>query len=398
MSRKQILFISGPIGLGHAIRDITIARELRSRNPELDILWLAAEPAASLIRDAGETLLPESAEYVGDQFIAEGEPRGFELNLFKFLLKSRKGWKANAEVFKKLIQRCSFDLIIADKAYDTALTFKDNPGLKRCPFVMIYDFVGLDASTRDPMEKLGIYNLNLAWFELNQASEVEDLSLFVGEPEDIPDKPFGLLLTNRRSHATKHYTFIGHILSFNPAEYSDAASLKERLGYGKDPLIMATIGGTAIGAYLLNLCAGAYPLIKKEIPNLRMVLICGPRIKPEAVKASEGVEVKGFVPRLYEHLAACDLAVVQGSGSTTLELTALKKPFLYFPLEGHSEQEIAVAARLLRLGAGVKMSFSQTTEASLARAILDTIRKDVSYPSIPIDGAVRAADLIMPLL
>lgn len=398
MSRKRILFICGPIGLGHAVRDITIAHELRMRNPELDILWLAAEPAASLIREAGETLLPESREYVGDQFVAEGEPRGFELNLFKFLLKSRKGWKVNAEVFKKLLLRSSFDLIIADKAYDTALTLRDNPGLKQCPFVMIYDFVGLDAATRDPMEKLGIYNLNLAWFELNQASEVEDLSLFVGEPEDIPDKPFGLLLANRRSHAAQHYTFIGHILSFDPEEYRDTASLKARLGYGQGPLILATVGGTAIGAYLLNLCAGAYPLLKKEIPDLHMVLICGPRIKPEAIKAPEGVEVKGFVPRLFEHLAACDLAVVQGGGSTTLELTSLKKPFLYFPLEGHSEQEIAVAARLLRLGAGVKMSFSQTTEAQLASVILDNIEKDVFYPPIPIEGAARAADLIIPML
>lgn len=398
MSRKKVLFISGPIGLGHAIRDITIVRELRERNPELDILWLAAEPAASLIREAGETLLPESEEYVGDQFVAEGEPRGFELNLFKFLLKSRKGWKANAEIFKKLLQRCSFDLIIADKAYDTALTLKENPGLKRCPFVMIYDFIGLDAATRDPMEKLGIYNLNLAWFELNQASEVEDLSLFVGEPEDIPDKPFGMLLANRRSHATEHYIFLGHILSFDPGDYADMAEVKTRLGYGKEPLILAAVGGTAIGAYLLNLCAGAFPLIKKEIPDLRMVLICGPRIRPESVKTPEGVEVKGFVPRLYEHLAACDLAVVQGGGSTTLELTALKKPFLYFPLEGHSEQEIAVAARLLRLGAGLKMSFSQTTEASLAAAVLNNIGKGVSYPNIPIDGAKRAADLILPLL
>ena len=262
MGKKKVLFISGPIGLGHAIRDITVARELRARNPELDIVWLAAEPAASLIREAGETLLPESEQYVGDQFIAEGEPRGFELNLLKFLLKSRKAWKANAEVFKKLVRRCSFDLIIADKAYDTALTLRDNPGLKRCPFVMIYDFVGLDAATRDPMEKLGIYNLNLAWFEFNQASEVEDLSLFVGEPEDVPDKPFGMLLANRRSHAAQHYTFIGHILSFDPEDYSDRTGLRERLGYGKEPLILATVGATAIGAYLLNLCAGAYPLIK----------------------------------------------------------------------------------------------------------------------------------------
>ena len=48
-------------------------------------------------------------------------------------------------------------------------------------------------------------------------------------------------------------------------------------------------------------------------------------------------EVRGYVPNLYQHFAACDLAVVQGWGTTTLELTALSRPFLYFPREQHFE-------------------------------------------------------------
>ena len=58
------------------------------------------------------------------------------------------------------------------------------------------------------------------------------------------------------------------------------------------------------------------------------------------------------MPRLYEHFAACDVAVVQGGGTSTLELTALRPPFVYFPLEGHAEQTLVVAKRLARQGAG----------------------------------------------
>ena len=73
-----------------------------------------------------------------------------------------------------------------------------------------------------------------------------------------------------------------------------------------------------------------------------------------------GVEVRGYVPRLYEHLAASDVAVVQGGGTTTLELTVLRRPFIYFPLERHFEQNVMVAERLARHQAGQRLLYSQT--------------------------------------
>ena len=38
--RRRALFISSPIGLGHAQRDVAIARELRKLQPDLDIDWM----------------------------------------------------------------------------------------------------------------------------------------------------------------------------------------------------------------------------------------------------------------------------------------------------------------------------------------------------------------------
>ena len=43
---KKVLFISSSIGLGHAARDLTIAREIKRRNPDIEISWLAGNPAA----------------------------------------------------------------------------------------------------------------------------------------------------------------------------------------------------------------------------------------------------------------------------------------------------------------------------------------------------------------
>ena len=63
------------------------------------------------------------------------------------------------------------------------------------------------------------------------------------------------------------------------------------------------------------------------------------------------------MPDLYRHLAVCDLAVVQGGLTTTMELTANRRPFLYFPLGHHFEQTIHVRHRLGRYGAGRCMDY-----------------------------------------
>ncbi len=36
---QKILYISGAVGLGHITRDLAIARQLRRRDPDLDITW-----------------------------------------------------------------------------------------------------------------------------------------------------------------------------------------------------------------------------------------------------------------------------------------------------------------------------------------------------------------------
>ena len=187
---------------------------------------------------------------------------------------------------------------------------------------------------------------------------------------------------------------MGYTLNFDPADYADKTVVRAKLGYGNEPLVVCSVGGTQVTKPLLDLCAEAFPIVKRGIPELRMVLVCGPGIAPESIKAVDGIEVRGFVPRLYEHLAASDLSITSGGGTTTLELTALQKPFLYFPLEKHLEQEKEVAARCERMKAGVRMKFSDTTPHKLAMAILDHLNRKVNYPRIPVDGARQAAERI----
>jgi UDP:flavonoid glycosyltransferase YjiC (YdhE family) len=129
-----------------------------------------------------------------------------------------------------------------------------------------------------------------------------------------------------------------------------------------------------------------------------MLLVRGPRLAATTLQVPDGVEVRGYVPALFEHFAASDLAVVMGGGASTLELTALRRPFIYFPLEGHFEQQAYVAERVARHGAGVRMEFSETTPALLAQRIVGELGKEVAYTPLRTDGARRAAHLIRRLL
>ncbi len=73
-ARKRALFVSSPIGLGHAWRDVAIADELRRQVPGLEIHWLAQEPVTTVLRERGETIHP--AERRAGQRVGAHRPRG----------------------------------------------------------------------------------------------------------------------------------------------------------------------------------------------------------------------------------------------------------------------------------------------------------------------------------
>jgi hypothetical protein len=346
-------------------------------------------------------LLPETAAFAHETGVAEDASEGFSLNVLRYALRAQGAWKRAVAAFTEVGAKYPYDLLIADEAYEITMALDKRPELKKAPFAMIYDFVGLDAMTRNPLERLMAYRFNWFWGggPRGNPPTQEDLTLFIGEPEDVPDRPFGFLLPNRREYARRHYSFVGYAFPFYPADYADKKEVRAALDYDTErPLVVCSVGGTAVGGDLLRLCAAAYPYIRERAGEPQVVLVCGPRIDPGSVEAPPGVEVRGYVSRLYEHLAACDVAVVQSGGTTTLELTALLRPFIYFPLEDHFEQNLVVAKRLARHRAGKRMLYSQTTPEKLGEAIVGQLGREASWPPIPTDGARRAAELINELL
>lgn len=392
----RILFISGSLGLGHIIRDIEIAKELRKKIPDLQIDWIAAPPASTKLVETGENLLPESKHYANENIIAESMSKNNQLNLAHYIYNSQNTWKENVQLYQEITNKTKYDLVIGDETYELFAGITTDPRIKNTPFVMIFDFIGMDSTITDPFEKFICYVFNYKWSKHHYRNHM-DLSLFIGEPEDVPNKSFGFLLPNRRSYAEKRMDFVGYIIPFNPEEYLDTDEMKKKLGYSQDPLVICTVGGTNIGKELLELCSESYSYLRNEVEGIQMVVVAGPRIDKDSLRVEPGIKVHGYVQDLFMHIAAADVVITQGGGGTTLEVAALRKPFIYFPIEGHFEQEVHVAGRLERHGVGDRMKFSETTPKHLAIQTMSLIGMRPKR-SLPINGAEKAADLIINLL
>jgi len=397
--RRRALYVSSPIGLGHVRRDLAIADELRIRCPDLQIDWLTQHPATLLLEERGERVHPASRWLANESAHIESEAGEHDLNVFRAIRRMDEILVANFMVFHDLVSDEPYDLWIADEGWDIDHFLFDNPELKRTAYAWLTDFVGwLPMPGGGAAEAALTADWNAERVERRRRyPRLRDRSVFVGNPGDLVDVPLGPGLPTVRDWAQERYTFAGYVTGFSPPR--DRQALRAELGYQPDEQIcLVAVGGSGVGAHLLRRAASAFPLAEKKIPGLRMVVVTGPRIDPGSIAVPAGVELRGYLPDLHRHLAACDVAVVQGGLTTTMELAAARRPFLYVPLANHFEQQVHVPQRLAQYRAGRRLDYAATSPESLAEAIVTEIGRPVDYRPVETDGAARAAALLAELL
>ncbi|HEV2150271.1 MAG TPA: alpha/beta fold hydrolase [Longimicrobiaceae bacterium] len=399
--RKRALYVSSPIGLGHAQRDVAIARELRRLVPGLEIEWLAQDPVTRVLEAEGERIHPASAHLANESRHIESESAGHDLHVFQAWRRMDEILLTNFMVFHDLVREEPYDLWIGDEAWELDYYLHENPELKRAAYVWLSDFVGWlpmpDGGEREA-SLTADYNAEMI-AHIARYPRVRDRALFVGDPDDIVPERFGPGLPLIHDWTEEHFAFSGYVSGFDPAQLPARDALRAELGYAPDEQVcVVTVGGSGVGGHLLRRVIAAFDEAKRQVPALRMVVIAGPRIDPASLPTREGLEVRSYVHNLYRHLAACDLAVVQGGLTTTMELTASGRPFLYFPLRHHCEQNFHVHHRLQRYGAGRRMDFETATPAVIADAIAMEIGREVHYRPVETGGARRAAEMIAELL
>ena len=397
----RALAVSSPIGLGHARRDLAIARELRRLVPGLEIEWLAQHPVTALLEQHGETVHPASRLLASESAHIERESSGHRLHVFEAWRRMDEILLANFMVFRDVVAAEDYDLWIGDEAWEIDHFLFENPELKHAPYVWMTDFVGwLPAPGQGEREARLTADYNAEMIEhVARYPSLRDRAIFIGRPDDLPNDAMGPGLPSIREWTEANYRFSGgYVVEMEPGT-EDRAHLRHELGYRDGEVVaVASVGGSGVGAALLARLIEAFPAARRRIPGLRLIAVAGPRVDPASLPEVEGVEVRGFVPDLNRHLAACDLGLVQGGLTTTMELAAYGRPFLYFPLRDHCEQQRHVRFRLDRYRAGRCLDFDTATPDVIAAAMAAALRDRRRSLPVETGSAARVAEIIAELL
>jgi pimeloyl-ACP methyl ester carboxylesterase/predicted glycosyltransferase len=398
---RRVLYLSSPIGLGHAARDVAIATELRRRRPDLQVDWLAQDPVTRMLAAAGERVHPASASLANESDHIEQEAGEHDLHAFTAIRRMDEILVHNFMVFDDVVREEHYDLVVGDEAWDVDHFLHENPERKHFGFAWLTDFVGwlpIPDGGREEARLTADYNEEMLEHRA-RFPWVRDRSVFVGNPEDVVPQRFGPNLPDIREWTEQHFAFSGYVTGLTAPDAPGRVALRRSLGYRPEHRVcVVTVGGSGVGEPLLRRVMDAVPVARREMPELRFLVVCGPRIDPASLSRPDGAQVLGYVPRLAEHLAACDLAVVQGGLTTCMELAAAGTPFVYVPLRHHFEQAFHVRHRLERYGAGQHLDYAQACDPEvLAKSMIATLVAGSTARPVETDGAARAAELLAEL-
>lgn len=400
LRRPRVLVVSSPIGLGHARRDVALVRALRERRPDLEVDWLAQHPVTALLTEADGRVHPASALLAGESAHIEAEAGEHDLHAFAAIRRMDEILVANFGLFADVVTDEQYDLVVADEGWEVDHFLHENPELKRSPYAWLTDFVGwlpMPGGGREERVLTADYNAEMVE-HVARHPRLRDRSIFVGDPDDLVDTSLGPGLPTVRDWTCEHFAFSGWIPTGGTVR--DREELRAELGWCPgERVCLVSVGGSGVGRALLERVAAASPLVGRAVAGWRMVLVAGPRIDPASLAVPAGVEVRGYVGDLEREIAACDVAVVSGGLTTTMELAAAGRPFVYVPLARHFEQQFHVPHRLRRHGVGVRLDYADLTPDRLAATVVELLAPRAAPTPVPAgDGARRAAELLAELL
>ena len=288
--RRRALFVSSAIGLGHALRDVAIADELRALHPDLEIDWLAQHPVTRLLADRGERVHPASRFLASESAHIESEAGEHDLHAFQAIRRMDEILAANFHVFHDVVEDEQHDLVVADEGWDIDHFLHENPELKRTAYAWLTDFVGwlpmADGGPREADADGGLQRRDgRADRPLPAAARPFDLRRRPRRPGDRPRWARGCRpcvtgpgpttpspATSPGSTARATAPWCGPSWASRPDE----------------PVCVVAVGGSGVGGPLLRRVVAAHPYAAKRVPGLRMVVVTGPRIDPATVPAAGG--------------------------------------------------------------------------------------------------------------
>jgi len=291
-------------GLGHATRAVALARGLLERRKDLYLLFLAGSPALDLVVANGFDALtmPPAPDWPTTDGVLGPVWRWYR-DYGRYLRTARRFLKGEADwdYYRFLLS-------------DSELASAREAIRHRIPTALILDATRHEFA-RDPWSHLVEGPAN---FWASRMARKADLVLAA---ESAPNWP------NVRR--------IGPIVR---AFSASREKLREDFVFRK-PTILVTVGGTAIGEFLIRETVRAFHELKLD--DVSMVVVSGPKLKADP---ESGVYTYGFLPNLQDYVLAADLVITTAGKGTVNEALAAGTPVIAIPPKGHAEAERNAAA------------------------------------------------------
>jgi len=291
-------------GLGHATRAVALARGLIERRRDLYFLFLAGSPALDLVVANGFDALtmPPTPDWPTTDGVIGPVWRWYRdygryLRIARRFLRGETDW----DYYRFLLS-------------DSELASAREAIRHRIPTALILDATR-HAFARDPLSRLVEGPANF-W-----ASRIARKANLILAAEEAPDWPN-----------------VRHIGPVVRAFSAPRATLREDFVFRKKT-ILVTVGGTAVGEFLIREAVQAFHDLKMD--DVSMVVVSGPKLKADP---ASGVYTYGFLPNLQDYVLAADLVITTAGKGTVNEALAAGTPVIAIPPKGHAEAERNAAA------------------------------------------------------
>ena len=309
-------------------------RRARRLHPDLEIDWLAQHPVTTVLETRGERIHPLSAELASESPHITSESSEHDLNAFQAIRRDGRDPGRELHVFHDAVEDGDYDLVIGDEAWDVDHFLHENPELKRTAFAWMTDFVGwLPMPTGGDREAYLTADYNAEMIE---------------HVERVPER----CATGRSSSATP--TTSSPRLRPGSARHPDWTERQLRVQRVRDrvrpaPLIerprgaaattsgiapdervvIVTVGGSGVGEALLRRVVDAYTSPRRRCHRPRMIAVAGRGSIPPCSRLGRPRRRSGYVPACTGIWLRATSRFVQGGLTTTMELVAGRRPFLY---------------------------------------------------------------------
>jgi len=382
----KILWAVSSVGKGHIMRDIAIVNQLKIL-VNVDIDWLAPDPAGNFLRNRGYNVLESSSRLAGSGKIYEQIFSGCaeEFNLMKYTRADTQLHKHDFRISQTAWKENNYDVIVADEAFWLLTGFASRWGKKPAPFIFLTDFIGTKAM------RSSLSDLFTAWYnnlKFSFSHMGPDLYLYVGDAEEIPDENLGFLLPGRRKWAQKHCRFVKPIVGFDPDAIEGKCALRKKLNLPEDnKLFLATIGPEGKYEHRIAIIEQVFENLKSDFPDAYFMIICS------EAGTKKWIHYHQFLDNLYQYFAASDFVITQSGYGKVTELSALGVGFIAIPLDYHFEQEYVMGHRLDRYGIGKLVTMRDHNPQDIAKIVHQLMNLEML--PVEVDKGIEVANIIL---